>query len=76
MSKDCPQELHIPYSQLKPLVPAFDSVREAARKHTMNEYGGMENKDAEGGRRRTRAQYLNYGSKYGPEKLINLLDRH
>ncbi len=66
-------ELHIPYSQLKPLVPVFDLIREAAHLHIINEYDGYEVKNSETGRRNTRAQYLDYGRMYGPDRTKNLL---
>ena len=68
-----PTELHIPYSKLKPLAPTFPLVRRAAEQHIMNEYDGIDHKDTRAGLRRTRAQYLDFGTRYGAERMQNLI---
>lgn len=67
-------ELHIRYSELKGLVPIFPLVKQAAELHTMNEYDGAgEIKDPTVGRRKTRAQYLDFGRVLGIDKAEKLI---
>lgn len=69
-----PGELYIPYSALKPLIPIFPLVRQAAEGHILNDYDGIgEVRDPGAGRRRTRAQYLNFAQLYGVDAARELL---
>ena len=69
-----PRELYIPYSKLKPLAPTFPLVRRVAEQHIMNEYDGVDQqKDKKAGLRRTRAQYLDFGTRYGAERMQGLI---